>query len=204
MTPMDSIKDIVRSSVKVPEFDKHLKKARGHISRNVVEITIKMKTIVWKPLMIKNIIFFLIVSLNIYSSVTKLTTKRFKPLFEVPGWGNLKSYIFIVMNWSEMILMQKKNNFYLVRQSCTYIICNSQVIWISIDFNFYWRDWILWGLQNIHGKIGVMGAIWIICPWADIHQQSFEYKNVSKAAYKLKWSWNLNSFSLGNKKISYN
>ena len=52
-TPMDSIKDVVRSSVKVPEFDKHLKKAGGHIGRNVVEITIKMKTIVRKPLMIK-------------------------------------------------------------------------------------------------------------------------------------------------------
>ncbi len=44
-TPMDSIKDVVQSSVKVPEFDKHLKKAVGHISQNVVEIT-KMKTIV--------------------------------------------------------------------------------------------------------------------------------------------------------------
>ena len=43
---MDSIKDVVRSSVKVFEFDKHLKKAGGHVSRNVVEITIKMKTIV--------------------------------------------------------------------------------------------------------------------------------------------------------------
>ena len=30
-----------RSSVKVPEFDKHLKKAGGHIGRNVVEITMK-------------------------------------------------------------------------------------------------------------------------------------------------------------------
>ena len=30
---MVSIKDVVRSSVKVPEFDKHLKKARGHIGR---------------------------------------------------------------------------------------------------------------------------------------------------------------------------
>ena len=39
--------------MEVPEFDKHLKKARGHIGRNVVEI-IKMKTIVRKPLMIKN------------------------------------------------------------------------------------------------------------------------------------------------------
>ena len=52
-TPVDSIKDVVRSSMKVPEFDKHLKKAGGHISRNIVEITIKMKTIVQKPLMIK-------------------------------------------------------------------------------------------------------------------------------------------------------
>ena len=43
-------KDLVRSSVKVPKFDKHLKKAGGHIGRNVVEITIKIKT---KPLMIK-------------------------------------------------------------------------------------------------------------------------------------------------------
>ena len=40
VTPVDSIKDVVRSSVKVPEFDKHLKKAGGHIGRNVVEITI--------------------------------------------------------------------------------------------------------------------------------------------------------------------
>ena len=51
-THVNSIKDVVRSSEKVPEFDKHLKKAEGHIGRNVVEITIKMKTIVWKPLMI--------------------------------------------------------------------------------------------------------------------------------------------------------
>ena len=33
-----------------PEFDKkHPKKARGHIGRNVVNITIKMQTIVRKP-----------------------------------------------------------------------------------------------------------------------------------------------------------
>ena len=57
-TPVDSIKDVVRSSVKVPEFDKHLKKAGGHIGRNVAEITIKMKTIVRKPLMIKANISF--------------------------------------------------------------------------------------------------------------------------------------------------
>ena len=33
-TSVDSIKDVVRSSVKVPEFDKHLKKAGGYIDRN--------------------------------------------------------------------------------------------------------------------------------------------------------------------------
>ena len=52
-TPVDSIKDVARSSVKVSRFDKHLKKAGGHIGQNVVEITIKMKTIVQKALMIK-------------------------------------------------------------------------------------------------------------------------------------------------------
>ena len=49
---MDSIKDVVRSSLKVSEFDKHLKKTGGNIDRNVVEIIIKMKTIVRKPFMI--------------------------------------------------------------------------------------------------------------------------------------------------------
>ena len=51
--PKDSIKDVVRSSVYVPEFDKHVKKAGGQIGRNVEELTIKMKKIVRKPLMIK-------------------------------------------------------------------------------------------------------------------------------------------------------
>ena len=50
---MDSIKDVVRNSVKVPEFEKHLKMVGGHIGRNVLEIAIKMKTIFGKPLMIK-------------------------------------------------------------------------------------------------------------------------------------------------------
>ena len=51
--PVYSIKDVVPSSMKFPGFDKQLKKAGGYIDRNVVEITIKMKTIVRKPLMIK-------------------------------------------------------------------------------------------------------------------------------------------------------
>ena len=38
---------------KPSEFDKHLKKVGGHVGRNIVEIIIKMKTIVRKPLMIK-------------------------------------------------------------------------------------------------------------------------------------------------------
>ena len=52
---------VIFISVKVPEFDKHLKKAGGHIGRNVGEITItiKMKTIVRKPLIMKIDIFFL-------------------------------------------------------------------------------------------------------------------------------------------------
>ena len=42
------------SFMQIPEFDKHLKKAGRHISRNIVEITIKMKIRVQKPLMIKS------------------------------------------------------------------------------------------------------------------------------------------------------
>ena len=45
--------------VKVPEFDKHLKKAGRHIGQNIVVIT-KMKTIVQKPLMIKRKHVFII------------------------------------------------------------------------------------------------------------------------------------------------
>ena len=52
-TPVDQIKDVVRSSMLAPEFDKHLKKAGGHIGRNVVSITIDMKIIVRKPWTIK-------------------------------------------------------------------------------------------------------------------------------------------------------
>ena len=33
-----TIKDVVQSSMKVSEFDKHLKKAGGHIGRNIEEI----------------------------------------------------------------------------------------------------------------------------------------------------------------------
>ena len=43
----------IRCSVKVPEFENHLKKAGGPIGQNVVKITIKMKIIFRKSLMIK-------------------------------------------------------------------------------------------------------------------------------------------------------
>ena len=46
-------KGCISKFLKVSEFDKHLKKSGGHIGRNVVEIPIKMKTIVRKTLMIK-------------------------------------------------------------------------------------------------------------------------------------------------------
>ena len=40
-------KGSVQSSLEAPEFNtKHLKKAKGRISRNIVNITIKMKIIV--------------------------------------------------------------------------------------------------------------------------------------------------------------
>ena len=68
-TPGDSIKDVVRSSVKVPEFDKHLKKAGGHIGWNVMKIAIKMKTIVRKPLMI-----YIYIYIYIYISLRKSKT----------------------------------------------------------------------------------------------------------------------------------
>ena len=45
-TPVNSIKDVVRRSVLVPESDKHLKKAGGHIGQNVVEITIEIREFV--------------------------------------------------------------------------------------------------------------------------------------------------------------
>ena len=40
-SPVNKIKDVVQSSVYAPEFDKHLKKTREPIDRNVVNITIK-------------------------------------------------------------------------------------------------------------------------------------------------------------------
>ena len=49
---VDSVKDVICSSVLVPEFNKHLKKAAEHISQDFVEIKIWMKAIVRKALMI--------------------------------------------------------------------------------------------------------------------------------------------------------
>ena len=68
-TAVDLRKDIVRSSVYVLKFEKHLKMAGGHTGRNVMEITIKMKTIVRKPLMIKIIKLHLRNSDNTYIQI---------------------------------------------------------------------------------------------------------------------------------------
>ena len=61
-----------------PKFDKHLKKAGGHIGQNFVEITIKMKTIVWKPLMIK----ILLVWTRAYDFLLYLSSNLIKWIFE--------------------------------------------------------------------------------------------------------------------------
>ena len=50
--------------LEVPEFDKHLKKAGRHIGQKVVEITIKMKTIVQKLLMINSVVVLLFIQQN--------------------------------------------------------------------------------------------------------------------------------------------
>ena len=52
-------------NLKVPVINKHLKMARGYIGWNVVEITIKMKTIVRKTLMIKNHIYVILINFDI-------------------------------------------------------------------------------------------------------------------------------------------
>ena len=55
------MKDVVQSFVKASEFDKkNLMKAGGYISRNVINITIKMKTIIRKPCYV-TLVHFLIV-----------------------------------------------------------------------------------------------------------------------------------------------
>ena len=77
VTLVDSIKDVVRSSVKVLEFDKHLKKAGGPIGRNVVEIIIKMKIIVQKVLMIKK---------NNNNLKTEMERRK---VFQATNWQNL-------------------------------------------------------------------------------------------------------------------
>ena len=62
------------SSVKVPEFDKHMKKAGGHIGQNIVEITIKMKTRVKKTLNDEN-------HLDIHPKVFWIAWMEIKPAY---------------------------------------------------------------------------------------------------------------------------
>ena len=100
---MDSIKDVVRSSVKVPEFDKHLKKAGGHIGRNVVEIAIKMKTIVRKPLMIK---------INKLDRAEHWRIRRLKESAHMLGYNDLLSRPSMELNtiWEPIIKKARQKN----------------------------------------------------------------------------------------------
>ena len=79
-TPVYSIKDVVQSSMKVLKFNKYLRKTRGHIGQNVVEIAIKIKTIVQKPLMIK---------------IIKFRLKKFRQLIYIIACVHVCVYIYI-------------------------------------------------------------------------------------------------------------
>ena len=96
-TPVGSIKDVVWSSVKVPKFDKHPKKAGWHIGRNFVEITIKMKTIVRKPLML---LFFL------------WTNKKRKQILN--KWMNEWIYIYMLIRIRTHIDMLVPSRIYII------------------------------------------------------------------------------------------
>ena len=86
--------DVVRSSLKIPEFDKHLKKAGGHIGRNIVEIIIKMKAIVRKPLMLKRFNFELhpLISFKVDSVDEDQSLNRWQYYKNIPKIYFLISY----------------------------------------------------------------------------------------------------------------
>ena len=90
MTPIDSVKDVVRSSVKVPEFDKHQKMTGGYVGGNVEEITIKMKTQAPKPLMIK---------------IIKLRLRNL---------DNKYCYCFYSIKWFQLLLSNTHNSIQLI------------------------------------------------------------------------------------------
>ena len=105
------------------EFDEHLKKAGGHISWNVVEI-IKMKTIVWKPLMMKNIKRVWDLFKSISTSVGYLMPERLHwcCLAYVLGfrvWVFVMFY-YIWLNFDVVLsrLLNTKSWFYIV---CVYV-----------------------------------------------------------------------------------
>ena len=130
---VDSIKDIVWSSVKIPEFDKHLKKAGRHIGLNVVEITIKMKTIVWKPLMIK------ITKLRLSSSIWSIDRTISGTI--TPGQGGTGSngtpHSAKLQNWSRTIRLFSVISRTLVRGSYTSVFYITSTEWAK-SFG-HWR-----------------------------------------------------------------
>ena len=71
---------LLQMFVKLGNLHRTSKKARGHISQNIVGITIKMKTIVQKPLMIYvyiYIYFFFLYSFFLYKSIIFNLTVNF-------------------------------------------------------------------------------------------------------------------------------
>ena len=96
------------SSMKVPEFDKHLKKARGHIGRNVVEITIKMKTIVRKGMQLNGFLISWIMKISrhpcpLWRDYTKTVSTAIKM-----GSGCLKSTTKRDVRWIKFIVFKDK------------------------------------------------------------------------------------------------
>ena len=73
---------------------------RGHIDRNVEEITIKMKTIVWKPLMIKKIKVYMEYGVdNLQSGFNKTS---------LPKWlqGVIYFEYYFILKHIEIILLK--------------------------------------------------------------------------------------------------
>ena len=153
-TPVVSIKDVVRSSVKVPEFNKHLKKAEGHIGWNVVEITIKMKTIVRKPLMIKKLsttdLYWGCLE-NLLNAMQDSDEWR-RRVREIHARGMTCWYIYIYNVWFEVFLILKY--FY---KSDKYFFFWSLVIFVrSGKITLRWEPGVesFLCLVNLHNQFG--------------------------------------------------
>ena len=103
-----------------PLFDKHLKKAGGHIGRNVVEIT-KMKTIVRKPLRINLAHEVIITQRDVYLKVGKTWPWR-KPCPLCEYRCNYKTQV----NWSRVY------HDWLIWKVCDVVECRLYILWLWV------------------------------------------------------------------------